>query len=117
MVLSDQLEAKDVSVTSVSSAAPDKIVKEQEVAFRKPKLSIQAVEKNNKIVRLLPQVSNNRKNWFTAKYSETQEYWEIPANSSDLIFFDDCLVFRYFRLMGYLATAGEAIVDIYIVLK
>ena len=96
-----------IDITSTDLNNQDEIIPSQRLgALPESKVSVQCIESNNKEVYIQPWVSMDNTNWVKVKYSNNRNHWVIPANSTDLVFFKDTLMFLYFKLTGYLPSAG-----------
>lgn len=108
----------EVEITSTDVNAQDEIIASQKLGSREQgKCTIQVKESNGKAVKIQPWASLDGSNWREIDYSSTQKYFDVSANATEIVFCDPGLSCLYFKLTGYLASAGTAKVKAHVLFE
>ena len=102
-----------INITSVDEGSQDTIIdKTGMLEYYNKNVTIQVKETNNKQARIQPWYAimepNAEADWVKIQHSEAQDYWELPPNGNKIVAIDNSYGFLWFRLTGWLASAGTA---------
>jgi len=100
----------DVEITSVDVAAQDEIIGSSKIGPNPSnRYNIQVTESNSNAVKIQPWASLDNVKWSKIKYSDAQDHWDVGADATDMVYCDNDLQFRYFKLTGYVAAGTSKV--------